>query len=291
MENTHGAKEALESRTTLGSFQTPAESFKPTSVIESTVNEDQNEHVEEEKEYDRYKDNPDLLNETKLAGGSRLFSYDWANGFVSPYRPTPQDILASMLKHVHFSSPSRKMILDLGCGDGLVLRRALETFTPSKLVRAVGVDLDRALLEQSRDEIVAQTAQTQTTSSTISRNDATLSADSGLGSGQDENEILSRLELYYGDIVERYDEPLLPILIPRGLSDKITTMGDLLMESSHVFVYLLPEALSKLAPLLLDLVEKRQKVVLSMRWEIPELQSYLVCGGTEQHFYIYELIQ
>jgi hypothetical protein len=43
----------------------------------SRENTDANE--EEEEEYDRYKDNPDLLNEAKIAGagGSRLFSYDW----------------------------------------------------------------------------------------------------------------------------------------------------------------------------------------------------------------------
>lgn len=194
-----------------------------------------------------------------------------ANGFVSPFRPTPQNILANMLKHVEFVSPGPGMLLDLGCGDGLVLRQALETFPPSTLHRAVGVDLDKPLLEQSRDKIL---------------------------NGK-EDAILSRLELYYGDIIAQHD-PLLPILVPSRLNDlplstataektQATTMDELIQSSSHVFVYLLPDALSKLAPLLLNVVEKKRKVVLSMRWEIPELHQYLACGGSQQQFYIYQL--
>ncbi|GJJ79184.1 hypothetical protein EMPS_11543 [Entomortierella parvispora] len=223
---------------------------------------------DKEEEYDRYKDNPDLLNETQPhgAGGSRLFSYDWASGFVSPFRPTPQNLLETMLQHVEFQSPGQDTLLDLGCGDGLVLRQALETFPPSKLKRAIGVDLDKALLEQSRDTFLTKEKQQKA----------------------EGDPILSRLELYYGDIIAQHD-PLLPIMVPTTQLEEsnTATMEALIRSSSHVFVYLLPEALSKLAPLLIDVIESKKKVVLSMRWEIPELQRHLVCGGSQQQFYIY----
>lgn len=38
--------------------------------------EEQQVQVEEEEEYDRYKDNPELLGETK-SKATRMFSYDW----------------------------------------------------------------------------------------------------------------------------------------------------------------------------------------------------------------------
>lgn len=178
-----------------------------------------------------------------------------ANGFVSPFRPTPKDILARMLSHVHFSSiEGQDTILDLGCGDGLVLFQALDTFPKSALRRAVGVDLDRALLEQ-----VATTVRT--------------------------TEHIDRLEVYYGDF-SMLSNPLTEVYLPETLTP-MATVGELITESSHLFVYLLPEALSKLASLLLEAVENN-KIVLSMRWEIPELAPYLVHGGPHEQFYIYQ---
>ncbi|KAG0016928.1 hypothetical protein BGZ81_010983 [Podila clonocystis] len=207
-----------------------------------------------EEEYDRYKDNPDLLGENKNAAG-RLYAFDWANGFVSPFRPTPKGILASMLSHVHFfGTEGQDTLLDLGCGDGLVLFRALDAFPKAVLRRAIGVDLDRALLEQ-----VATTVRT--------------------------TEHTDRLEVYYGDF-SMLSNPLTEVYTPAN-STPTATVGHLIAESSHLFVYLLPEALSKLASLLLEAVENK-KIVLSMRWEIPELAPYLVHGGPYEQFYIYQ---
>ncbi|KAG0303923.1 hypothetical protein BGZ98_006141 [Dissophora globulifera] len=234
----------------------------------------QEQEQQEEEEYDRYSQNPDLLGETK-AKATRLFSFDWASGFVSPFRPTPQDILANLFQHVDFvhaddgdTSNNASSLLDLGCGDGLVLIQALKTFPRSQLSRAVGVDLDRDLLETARTRLV--------------QND------------DDTDAILPRLELYHGDLTTK-DDPLAPVLVPTsGQQDTPTTsvsMRRLLDECSHLFVYLLPEALTKLAPLLLEALEQHHKVVLSMRWEIPELSHYLIQGGAEDGFYIYKLVE
>lgn len=168
-------------------------------------------------------------------------------------------------------------ILDLGCGDGLVLVQALETFSCSQLPRAIGVDLDQPLLEAARDRIQQEhpSASFQPT-----LNDSS------------EYDILSRLELYHGDLTDMHN-PLTTIMAPPHPNatttlPEPTTMDTLINQSSHLFVYLLPEALSKLAPLLLDALVTKHKVVLSMRWEIPELSEYLVHGGEHHQFYIYQ---
>ncbi|KAK5808649.1 hypothetical protein F5H01DRAFT_350183 [Linnemannia elongata] len=236
---------------------------------------------EEEEEFDRYKNNPELLGETR-SKATRMFSYDWANGYVSPFRPTPRDILTNMLQHVDFSSTSEtnggssSVILDLGCGDGLVLVQALETFPRSQLSRAIGVDLDRPLLEAARDRIQQQPQQHPSSTQPQPAS---------------EYDILSRLELYHGDLTTLQD-PLTTIMVPptsqNTTPSPAATMETLINESSHLFVYLLPEALSKLAPLLLDAMVTKHKVILSMRWEIPELSDYLVHGGEHHQFYIYQ---
>jgi SAM-dependent methyltransferase len=200
-----------------------------------------------------------------------------------------------MLQHVDFAVSTlsttpghwNNTILDLGCGDGLVLVQALETFSFSQLPRAIGVDLDRPLLEAARARIQQEHPPTSSsTSSSSTSNDIS------------EYDILSRLELYHGDLTEMH-EPLTTIMAPppppppphpnpTTTFSEPTTMDTLINQSSHLFVYLLPEALSKLAPLLLDALITKHKVVLSMRWEIPELSDYLVHGGEHHQFYIYQ---
>ncbi|KAF9176029.1 hypothetical protein BGX21_002272 [Mortierella sp. AD011] len=232
------------------------------------------------EEYDRYKDNPDLLGE-EIPKAKRFFSFDWANGFISPFRPTPQDVLSNLFGNIEFSTPGKDSLLDLGCGDGLVLLQALQTFPRSQLVRAVGVDLDRPLLEAARDKILQSKSMTiedpDSSHLTSNYNDAI------------EYDILPRLELYHGDLLDK-DEALSSIITPSMTTetaiDKPMTMRRLVQDCSHIFVYLLPEALSKLVPLLLESLEQG-KFVLSMQWEIPELKRYQAYGGADQRYYIY----
>ncbi|CAO3568542.1 unnamed protein product [Mortierella alpina] len=250
---------------------------KLTMNSNATQDSSSNDAPPPEQEYDRYKDNPELLAET-MPKASRMFSFDWASGFVSPFRPTPVDILSNLLQHVHFSSPGKDTLLDLGCGDGLVLLQALRTFPSSQLSRAIGVDLDLPLLEASRDKILS-----------ANDNDKGLTDQnaSDADTSSDDQDTRSRLELYHGDLTAE-DEPLMTVLCPpRPSNAPPKTMKMLLQESSHLFVYLLPEALSKLAPLLLRAIESEHKIVCSMRWSIEGLDKYLVQGGSDQQFYIY----
>lgn len=53
-------------------------------------------------------------------GSGRTFGFDWANGFVSPYRPSPGAQLEAALSAVHSRLPGGlgpdKLLVDLGCG-------------------------------------------------------------------------------------------------------------------------------------------------------------------------------
>ncbi|KAF9290783.1 hypothetical protein BGZ68_006017 [Mortierella alpina] len=201
-----------------------------------------------EQEYDRYKDNPELLVET-MPKASRMFSFDW-------------------------------------------------TFPSSQLTRAIGVDLDLPLLEACRDSVIniprsdrdhdhdhgydqANDSDNGNDNGNSDHNDSIADADDS------HKDIRSRLELYHGDLTAE-GEPLTTVLgPPRPSHSQFKTMNMLIQESSHLFVYLLPEALAKLGPLLLKAIECEHKVVLSMRWEIPMLDKYRVEGGSDQQFYIY----
>ncbi|KAF9405615.1 hypothetical protein BGZ94_003449 [Podila epigama] len=168
-----------------------------------------------------------------------------------------------MLSHVHFSSPGQDTLTDLGSGDGLVLFQALDTFPKSDLRWAIGVDLDQTLLEQAATKVMPTPH-------------------------------MDRLEEYYGDFTQ-LSNPLHQILAPTVATGEAAppvaaNVGQVVARSSHLFVYLLPEALSKLVPILLEAVEQQAKIVMSMRWEIPELEKYLVHGGVSHNFYIYQRI-
>ncbi|KAG0221521.1 hypothetical protein B0O80DRAFT_528972 [Mortierella sp. GBAus27b] len=234
-----------------------------------TQNQEQEEREQEqEEEYDRYKNNPQLLAETSTA--TRLFSFDWASGFVSPFHPSSQDSLGALFAQVEFSSPGNNSILDLGCGDAKVLLQALETFPRSQLARAVGVDLDLTLLTSTHEKIL------QDMETTPPNHDYA---------------VLPRLELYHGDITTM-DEPLRSITdsstADHGHNTPTVTIQTLLQECSHIFVYLLPPALTRLAPILLEAVKDKRKVVMSMRWPIPELAQYRIQSSVDDSYYIYQ---
>ncbi|KAF9975635.1 hypothetical protein BGZ73_000649 [Actinomortierella ambigua] len=214
-----------------------------------------------EGEYDRYKDNPDLLGVKRAP--QRLFSYDWANNYVSPFKPTPEETLAHLLDHVDFST-GNEVLLDLGCGDGIVLVQALKRYP--ELKRVIGIDLNEALLAKAKakleDTVHSQNGQPQ-----------------------------QHAELYCGDLTNRTD-PIKTILdtdnTPMDDHPRPETVGSLIQQSTYLFVYHLPPALQKLGPVLLEAVEQQGKTVLSMQWEVPALAPYLVYGGSEQNYRIYK---
>ncbi|KAF9346894.1 hypothetical protein BGX34_003549 [Mortierella sp. NVP85] len=257
--------------------------------------QEEGQEQEQEQEYDRYKNNPQLLAETFTT--TRLFSFDWASGFVSPFRPSPEDILSTLFSQVNFSSPGQDLLVDLGCGDAKVLVQALKTFPPSRLVRAVGVDLDQSLLHATKDKILQEAKEGKEEEGGM-KNCDNGHGDDNDNEGQKKEEekvgqaIIPRLELYCGDITTM-DDPLECIMSPSSgqeinMSRTIMTIRKLLQDCSHVFVYLLPSALTKLAPILLEAVKHDRKVVMSMEWPIPELAQYQVQSTAgDGQFYVY----
>ncbi|KAG0224037.1 hypothetical protein BGW42_005407 [Actinomortierella wolfii] len=225
------------------------------------------EEQDVQEEYDRYKDFPELLGIRQTP--RRLFSYDWASNYVSPFRSAPEDTLANLLDQIDCSTED-SMLVDLGCGDGIVLAQALRRHP--ELKRVVGIDLDRTLLDKAKDSL-----------EDIITNHATK------GSLCTPPPQPPRAELYCGDLTNLTD-PIELILdtSPSSVPERPqTTVGAIIQQSSHLFVYHLPTALQKLGPILLDAVENQGKIVLSMQWEIPALEPYLVYGGPEQNFRIY----
>lgn len=70
-----------------------------------------------------------------------------AEGFLSPYMPTTQEKLDFILSTVTFTPED--VLYDLGCGDGRVLFTAVER----GCAKAVGVDLDEALVKYVNEQV------------------------------------------------------------------------------------------------------------------------------------------
>ena len=76
-----------------------------------------------------------------------LGRYGWSgrsNAELAGYLPMPQDTVDRMLRFAEISP--RDVLYDLGCGDGRIVVTAAEKYG----IRAVGVDIDSALIEQAR---------------------------------------------------------------------------------------------------------------------------------------------
>ena len=106
---------------------------------------------------------------------SSMFAFDWSAGYVSPFLPAKDGVLASALDEVqrmldeklpresesHFrsiagggneSSHSQRerpfTVMDLGCGDGRILVEAATRW--GRRIRAIGVELDETLVAEAR---------------------------------------------------------------------------------------------------------------------------------------------
>ena len=76
-----------------------------------------------------------------------LGRYGWSgrsNAELAGYLPMPQDTVDRMLRFAEISP--RDVLYDLGCGDGRIVVTAAEKYG----IRAVGVDIDAALIGQAR---------------------------------------------------------------------------------------------------------------------------------------------
>eukprot|EP01012_Entosiphon_sulcatum_P028695 TRINITY_DN3477_c0_g1_i1.p1 TRINITY_DN3477_c0_g1~~TRINITY_DN3477_c0_g1_i1.p1 ORF type:complete len:193 (+),score=21.96 TRINITY_DN3477_c0_g1_i1:22-600(+) len=72
----------------------------------------------------------------------KMFAYDWGSGYVSPFRPAPDQALQSLLERLLPGD----VLLDIGCGNGRICNAAAHL--PG--VRAIGIEIDAALLGEAR---------------------------------------------------------------------------------------------------------------------------------------------
>eukprot|EP00240_Pyramimonas_obovata_P014022 CAMPEP_0118924998 /NCGR_PEP_ID=MMETSP1169-20130426/2927_1 /TAXON_ID=36882 /ORGANISM="Pyramimonas obovata, Strain CCMP722" /LENGTH=203 /DNA_ID=CAMNT_0006866171 /DNA_START=182 /DNA_END=793 /DNA_ORIENTATION=+ len=86
--------------------------------------------------------NPDLF--STCPRPKRLFCYDWAKSFVSPYVASAESTVNQILETVKLKP--EEVVYDLGCGDGRFLIAAARSYN----CRGIGVDLDEGLVELAR---------------------------------------------------------------------------------------------------------------------------------------------
>ncbi|EKX51092.1 hypothetical protein GUITHDRAFT_103012 [Guillardia theta CCMP2712] len=83
-------------------------------------------------------DEEDELFATAPRRPRRLFGYDWAGGYVSPFRQTSEEVADKIMQMAGVAAGS--VVVDLGSGDGILLVAAAK-----RGARAVGVELSRDL--------------------------------------------------------------------------------------------------------------------------------------------------
>ena len=85
---------------------------------------------------------------------SRMFGYDWAQGYVAPFLGVDNDAVHdAFLVGVKLSNEDS--VVDLGCGDGRICIIAADRFDAT----AVGYDLNQSLLTQARQATETQNLQ------------------------------------------------------------------------------------------------------------------------------------
>lgn len=127
-----------------------------------------------------------------------VVGYAWETGLVAPWVPCTPTQLDGALSYMRLSPDS--LLLDLGCGDGRILLKAVECFG----CYARGIDLDREVLSQGE---AAREALPEP--------------------------IQGRIDFVHGDIFETSLWP--------SAGGRLAT---------HIVLYLLPDGLRKLGPLL-----------------------------------------
>jgi len=77
----------------------------------------------------------------------RLFAYNWSNGYISPYQPTPDALMKQILDFIfqNILFVQNELLFDLGCGDGRFLLHAAKEYR----AQGVGIDLDEVLLKEA----------------------------------------------------------------------------------------------------------------------------------------------
>ncbi|KAI8995929.1 hypothetical protein BC832DRAFT_595745 [Gaertneriomyces semiglobifer] len=192
-------------------------------------------------EPDAYSLDPSLLMTSRAATPRRLFSYDWARGYISPFLSSPDEVIPKVAAFLvnHTSGPANRThtIIDLGCGNGTLLSGlggGLREYGVD--VKMIGIDLDEKLVKQAQERVEP--------------------ADTWL---------FENLELYVGDILDPTPvDRVHPIQAAVRNSD---TVLDLVGRATIVVLYLLPEAIEKLASRLMEQLTAG-KMVISIRWPL-----------------------
>eukprot|EP00927_Polykrikos_kofoidii_P050681 TRINITY_DN44574_c0_g1_i1.p1 TRINITY_DN44574_c0_g1~~TRINITY_DN44574_c0_g1_i1.p1 ORF type:complete len:261 (+),score=44.31 TRINITY_DN44574_c0_g1_i1:33-815(+) len=188
-----------------------------------------------------------------------LYGYRWEDGLVAPWVPADAVQLDGAL---HSLTPKPcDLIIDLGCGDGRVLTRAVECFC----CKGHGVELDEALVIRA-EEAAASLPESLRSRIDIVRGD--LFDVSLWRRANDGPDTLARSENDHGDDC------------CRGRSCSPEVKGRTLF-----VLYLLPGALQRLAPLL-EPELRAGAVVCTLRWSVPGWDGRETTRGDGWQIYV-----
>ncbi|KAJ3230209.1 hypothetical protein HDU81_004663 [Chytriomyces hyalinus] len=177
---------------------------------------------------------------------SRVISYRWQDGFVSPFLATPPnalDALVRVLQALHSNGTTSKGFLDLGSGKGDILFAINNACTNGGCLEGlvggtfVGVDLDAELVAESRQKAL------------------------DLGASKEvlfvEGNVVT-MEVYC-------DAADLARFESAGLD--ASSVETLARDADIITVFLLTEGLGKMIPFLRGLIEQG-KTVISVLWSV-----------------------
>ncbi|KAL7513675.1 hypothetical protein ACHAXN_010927 [Cyclotella atomus] len=150
------------------------------------------------------------------------------NNRLAPYNPTHVTAQSKALELLKLQSED--VLFDLGCGDGRLLVIALDNALENRfLLRCVGIEYDEALAEAARDNI----------SRVVSR--------------FEDGNATSRACIRWDDVLNEKN---------RGNLEAVAASAEdltLLNDATAVFVYLLPDGLRKVKPLLAEAAKRRRR--------------------------------
>ena len=187
------------------------------------------------------------------------------NSRLAPYNPTHVTAQYKALELLNLQS--NDVFFDLGCGDGRLLVMALETaFKKNSGLRCVGIEYDEDLSNNAKENI---------------KNALTRLHD-------DTSSLSAQAFIRWDDVLNEKEK--------RNNTEQLTLLND----ATAVFVYLLPDGLRKVKPLLIEAaIRSREKRkldqssppfrVVSYMFAIPGCKSASVDtsskGGCALHFY------
>eukprot|EP00959_Pyramimonas_sp_CCMP1952_P475470 9504185-Pyramimonas_sp.AAC.2 len=237
--------------------------------------------------------NPELFSTSPVP--KRLFCYDWANGFLSPFVASAESTVKRILKTVREPSvdlvnlKADDIVYDLGCGDGRFLIAAAQGYN----CRGIGIDLDEGIIQRKVDTCTTVMAYPRTCMSSfrcvsvgVSRSNRVFTF--VIDISQDTAGCNKRLT----GLVSQARALAKEAGVSEQTEFKCMDLREMQLEGADVIViFLLPVAISGIKERLVKyLRDNPEAAVVSVLWELPgcaDLEMAHCQGAQDQWFRVY----